>query len=95
MTNDQRGSKKAVSAETPARDLLGQSTQDCTACYTRGYILAMGDVLADIEGLRSMIKESGRMPDAETLLGLVEKDVRESLFSAKGGLAELLGQEEE
>lgn len=75
--------------------LSPQEMKDCTACYTRGYILGMGDVLADLEGLRVMFKETGRLPDAKTVLDMVQKDVQESLMSANGTLARLLGQEEE
>jgi len=57
--------------------------------------MAMGDVLAAIEGLRFAIQKFGRAPDHETVLTEMEKDIQDSLFSASGTLATLLLKQEE
>lgn len=84
-----------VLADVTQGGLSPQEIKDCKACHTRGYILGVGDILADIEGLRVMLAETGRLPDAKTVLDDLEKDIQESLFLATGILARLLGQEDE
>lgn len=75
--------------------LSPQEIKDCTACHTRGYILAMEDMFLVIVGVKAQLEKEGRAPDHQTVLTVLEDDIRGSLASARQRLESLTEEDKD
>jgi hypothetical protein len=57
--------------------------RECTVCYTRGYILAMEDVLGDLVQLDMELAQSCGLPLPSVVTEMMSKKVKDSLLSAR------------